>query len=276
MTTAIRESSAPWEQETPGYGPGSAPWKDDETRNVIDDHRRDDSVTSTWPRDESLLKLLYELVVGIPAMADVQALCVWFDQSGERSIRLQLLMDDLPKKLRAGMELPLDNAIARWIWRHQRPLIIAAEEDARFPDFALLLLEWGIKFFCAVPLLLANRRIGVLGLASTSREALRSFDLEFAQRGVANLARATKEEGELPDVAETRGGFRGGTISLEEDVSSKDNFEGIIGRSAAMEAVRKQVKIVAPTGSTVLILGETGTGKELMAQAIHNLLRLAQ
>ena len=57
----------------------------------------------------------------------------------------------------------------------------------------------------------------------------------------------------------------------EEDESSENDFEGIIGRSARMRALCKQVKIVAPTGSTVLILGETGTGKELVALAIHNL-----
>jgi transcriptional regulator with GAF, ATPase, and Fis domain len=57
----------------------------------------------------------------------------------------------------------------------------------------------------------------------------------------------------------------------EESVISGDNFEGIIGRSAAIRTVCDHIKVVAPTGSTVLILGETGTGKELIARAIHNL-----
>jgi formate hydrogenlyase transcriptional activator len=54
-------------------------------------------------------------------------------------------------------------------------------------------------------------------------------------------------------------------------VSPEDNFEGIIGRSAAINALTEQIKVVAPTSSTALILGETGTGKELIARAIHNL-----
>jgi formate hydrogenlyase transcriptional activator len=60
-------------------------------------------------------------------------------------------------------------------------------------------------------------------------------------------------------------------ICFEEEVPSENNFEGIIGRSTATNAVCKQIKVVAPTGSTALILGETGTGKELIARAIHNL-----
>ena len=60
-------------------------------------------------------------------------------------------------------------------------------------------------------------------------------------------------------------------ICSEEYAPSEDTLEGIIGRSVAMSALCKQVKVVAPTGSTVLILGETGTGKELIARAIHNL-----
>jgi formate hydrogenlyase transcriptional activator len=66
-------------------------------------------------------------------------------------------------------------------------------------------------------------------------------------------------------------GSNGKVVRLEDGESCDDKFQGIIGRSEAIRALRKQIKIVAPTNSTVLVLGETGTGKELIARAIHNL-----
>src|SRR5262249_49009887 len=54
-------------------------------------------------------------------------------------------------------------------------------------------------------------------------------------------------------------------------ISSEQNFQGMVGRSAAIRALQREIKVVAPTNSTTLILGETGTGKELIARSIHNL-----
>jgi transcriptional regulator with GAF, ATPase, and Fis domain len=160
-------------------------------------------------------------------------------------------MADLPSERRSSMAFPIDDSIAAWVWKHQEPLTINAENECRFPEFASVLLESGMKSFCGVPLMIANRPIGVLGLASTRPEAFRDFNWEFVQRGPADtgsLARVVHDEDSVSDDE---------SLALEEEAEPK--FKGIIGRSPALRALLKQVAVVAPTDSTVLITGETGS-----------------
>ncbi|MEY2427374.1 MAG: hydrogenase-4 transcriptional activator [Verrucomicrobiota bacterium] len=222
----------------------------------------------TLPLDQTFPRLLYELAIRLPALREIQAVCVWLYEPAQHEIRPHLLMADLPPERRASMAFPLDDSIAAWVWKHQEPLTINTESEHRFPDFATLLLESGMKSFCGVPLMIADCPIGVLGLASTRPEAFRDFNWEFVQRGpgdTASLARILRDN----------------EISTEEDDDSSDEslaieeeaepvFKGIIGRSSALRALLKHVAVVAPTDSTVLISGETGSGKELIAQAIHD------
>jgi formate hydrogenlyase transcriptional activator len=218
--------------------------------------------------DQGLSQLLYDLAVRLPVQPDIQAVCVWLYEPVRQIIRLHVLMADFP----AGRDFPVEEAIAECVWEGQRPLIINARAEERFPDFARVLLETGINSFCAVPLMIGDRRIGVLGLASTKPGAFRDFKLQFVQRGSSDAAnvpdhRNLQSPGGRPGSKPKRGGE---PIYLEEQVRPADKFDDIIGRSRSLRALLDQVQIVAPTDSTVLILGETGTGKELIAKAIHN------
>src|SRR3989441_2424278 len=144
------------------------------------------------PVDQTFPRLLYELAVRLPTLKEIQAVCVWLYEPVRHAIRPHLLMADLPPERSAGMAFPMDDSIAAWVWKHQEPLTINTENERRFPDFATLLLASGMKSFCGVPLMIANRPIGVLGLASTASEAFRDFNWEFVQRGpgdTSSLAR---------------------------------------------------------------------------------------
>ena len=219
------------------------------------------------PADQAFPRLLYELAIRLPGLRQIQAVFVWLYEPVQHVIRPHLLMADLPPEVRARMAFPRDDSIAAWVWKQQEPLTIHTESEGRFPDFARVLLESGMKSFCAVPLMIANRRIGVLGLASTESEAFRDFNWEFVQRGpgdTESLARMVREE----ECATEDGACDEELFALEEEAEPK--FKGIIGRSPALRALLRQVAVVAPTDSTVLITGETGSGKELVAQAIHD------
>jgi formate hydrogenlyase transcriptional activator len=214
--------------------------------------------------DQGLPQLLYELAVRLPAQPEIHALCVWLYEPVRHAVRLHVLLGGL----KAGMDFPAADSIANWVWKHQRPLTIDTQAETRFPEFAETLLVSGVKSFCGVPLMIGDRRIGVLGLASTLSDAFRDFKLQFMQRGSSGVPPAVR----LPAIiaSEEKDENEEEMLDAEKKVRAQDKFEGIVGRSDSLRAVLDQVQIVAPTDSTVLILGETGTGKELVARAVHN------
>jgi formate hydrogenlyase transcriptional activator len=80
-----------------------------------------------------------------------------------------------------------------------------------------------------------------------------------------------KEHGMTPETSFPVSRFESDSLYIDPQITPEDCFEGIVGRSRALQRVLEQVAIVAPTGATVLLHGETGTGKEMVARAIHNL-----
>src|SRR5271168_171410 len=147
--------------------------------------------------NEVLPQLLYELGTRLRALSGVKAFCVWLYKPERHSIRLYPLMADLPAKLRAETEFPLDDGIADWVWQHQSPLVIATETEGVFRDFARRLCENGVKSFGAVPLFIAGHIIGVVGLAANTERAFQNTDLKIFQRGSVAVGGAEKNQNGL-------------------------------------------------------------------------------
>jgi len=129
----------------------------------------------------------------------------------------------------------------------------------------------GFKFVCIVPLIARNRVLGVLSLGRKGELAFSRDDSDFLTQVANQVAIAVDNALEHRQVTESNERLEEQRLYLQEEIRAEHNFEEIIGQSQILKRALGQVKTVAPTDSTVLILGETGTGKELVARALHNL-----
>jgi formate hydrogenlyase transcriptional activator len=129
----------------------------------------------------------------------------------------------------------------------------------------------GVKAYCAVPLLSHDRAIGAMNVGRCNAEAFSPEDIELLSEVAKQVSIAIENAQAYRQLAELKDKLAKEKVYLEEEVRTEHNFGEIIGNSAALRKVLKEVETVAPTTSTVLIHGETGTGKELIARALHNL-----
>jgi formate hydrogenlyase transcriptional activator len=129
----------------------------------------------------------------------------------------------------------------------------------------------GLKSFCFLPLISRNRAIGTLVFARLRDDAFSEADVDFLSQVANQIALAVENALAYREIRELKEQLSKEKLYLEDEVRTEMNFAQIIGSSASLRRALKRVETVAPTDSTVLIYGETGTGKELIARGIHDL-----
>jgi formate hydrogenlyase transcriptional activator len=128
-----------------------------------------------------------------------------------------------------------------------------------------------IKSICFVPLISRGRHaLGVLGLGKAQENGFGRGDLEFLMQVANQVAIAVENAMAYKEIANLKDKLAQEKLYLEDEIRGESDFEGIVGQSSALRHVLNLVETVAPSDSTVLLLGETGTGKELIARAIHD------
>jgi formate hydrogenlyase transcriptional activator len=129
----------------------------------------------------------------------------------------------------------------------------------------------GVQWICVQPLVARRGVLGTLAVGRRGANAYTNDEVEFLAQVATQVALALDNTLGYPEVANQESDNREESASADEDPASEPSLAGVVGKSAALRRVLRQVEIVAPTDSGVLVQGETGTGKELIARAIHDL-----
>src|SRR5438067_5285273 len=146
-----------------------------------------------------------------------------------------------------------------------------ADLAALTADVAGLLLAEGIQSMCSIPLTVHDRRLGTLSVARLGGEPFTAEDAELLAAVANQVAFSVENALAFQEIDELKDKLAAEKVYLEDEIRTEYNFEEIIGEAPALKRLLHQVETVAPTDSAVLVCGETGTGKELIARAIHNL-----
>jgi formate hydrogenlyase transcriptional activator len=216
-----------------------------------------------------LRELLREISASIRRVMQCEGVGVALPDAEDGRLRIYAL--DFPNNdglIHEGFEPPAEEeSSAAQVFRTGEPLLLSAHELLQDP----VAVKKGAKSVCHLPLIGRSRVLGTLSLGSLRENAFSGDDVTFLTQVASQIAIAVDNALAYRQISELKDRLAHEKLYLENEIRSELNFEEIVGKSDALRRVLNQVETVAPTDSTVLIYGETGTGKELVARALHNL-----
>jgi formate hydrogenlyase transcriptional activator len=171
---------------------------------------------------------------------------------------------------RTGLEIPRSETSIGWVFNHRQPLLRRdLQTECQYANERRLCAE-GIQSLCVVPLAFQGKCIGALSVVSQKRDQYSDQAAAFLQDAANQITLAIQNMQSYQEINNLKARLESENVYLREEILTEHNFEEIIGNSPALLKSLHAVAQVAPTEATVLICGETGTGKELVARAIHS------
>jgi len=167
---------------------------------------------------------------------------------------------------------PAENDPGKRAFETMKPTVATVEEmgwPGGGEGYRLAAAE-GVKSACFIPLVSRGRALGDLMIVRKTEGTFTAEDVDFLSQAAGQIAIAIENALAYREISELKDKLAQEKLYLEEEIRSEMNFEQIVGSSAALKHVLQLVETVAASDSTVLLLGDTGTGKELIARAIHD------
>jgi len=227
-------------------------------------------ITNTLVSNLGCRDLLRTVSASIRQVMHCDIVGVWLPDAQQMHLR-QLAMDFPESKgfFREDWQLPVEGSELGRVFKTGEPVVVRTRagfvSDWSTPMAHAEDLESG----CALPLISRGRTLGVLTLGSRVENSVSAEDVDFLMQAAGQVAIAIENALAYREIAELKDKLAQEKLYLEDEIRGEMDFEGIVGQSSALRHVLNLVETVAPSDSTVLLLGETGTGKELIARAIH-------
>jgi formate hydrogenlyase transcriptional activator len=167
--------------------------------------------------------------------------------------------------------IPIEGTMPGETFRSGKPWVLNRLDPAEIsPEMYAKASGEGMNSFCDVALISRDRLLGVLALARREEYAFDQEEIAFLSQVAQQVAIGVENALAYGEIADLKDKLAQEKLYLEDEIRGEMDFEGIVGQSSALRHVLSLVETVAPNDSTVLLLGETGTGKELIARAIHD------
>src|ERR1700688_803708 len=266
----------------------SLPWRDTEGRIIrwytlrtdIDDRKRAEDrlqllldVTNQVVSNLQLSDLLGAISASVRQV--MRCDCASLALPHEENKQLQLYILDFPEGkgfLHEEGLYSMEGSPYGTAFRTMKPLALDSPFTGWLDDPVVQSrVSEGFKSLCFLPLIRQNRAIGTLNLGRLRGDSFTGEDLYFLGQVASQIAIALENSLEYGQITEAKERLAEQKLYLEDEIRIGKNFEEIIGKSQSLKCVLEGAQIFAPADSTVLIQGETGTGKEMIARAIHNL-----
>ena len=243
---------------------------DGKATTTKDPHRALLAVSEAIVAHRDLRVLFHELAVRLKQVVFFDFVSLVLHEPADNTMRLHVLETSEPVPPGTEIVLSVEEDPAGFVWQTQQPLITSSEDDlSRWPRLLEQVKPYGAQSLCWLPLTTARRRLGALVLSSKRPSCYAEMDVSFLQLVANQVAVAFENAQAFEEIQALKDKLSKENAYLEDEIRTERNFGDIVGDSATLRQVLKEVETVAPTGSTVLVRGETGTGKELIARALH-------
>ena len=219
---------------------------------------------------QELRDLVRAMMMSIRSAIDSDRVCIFLGSPNGGELEVYALgLTSEAGSFKEGTTVPLAGTITSHVFQTGKPWAGTREQACAVFPRQLLFAE-RFSTGCMLPISGRNRVVGTLGLVRAEDNPYGKDELDFLTQVSSQIAIAVENALAYREISQLKENLAQEKLYLEEEIRSELNFDQIVGNSPALRHVLQLVETVAPSDSTVLLLGETGTGKELIARAIHD------